>query len=149
MPGADRASAAVLDASVAVKWVVDEPASEDAAALLQRPLEWIAPRLMLVEVAAALRRKVASGELRSESAASALGILFDAARDGSIRLADDEGLVVSALLLAIEVGHRVPDCLYIVLAEREAAALSTADARLARLARSRDVAVLGVGAGAR
>lgn len=146
MPGADTVTAAVVDASVAVKWVVDEPSSDAAAALLKRPIAWMAPRLMLVEAAAALRRKVANGELRTETAATALTALVDAVRQGTIRLAEDEQIVGTALLLAVGLAHKVPDCLYLALAEREGCALSTADVRLARSARSRDVPVLGVGA---
>jgi len=63
MLGADRVKAAVVDASVAVTWVVDEPHGEAAAAFLGRKIAWVAPRLMLVEVAAALRRKVTGREL--------------------------------------------------------------------------------------
>ena len=148
MPGAEAVTSAVVDASVAVKWVVDEPASDAAAALLDRPIVWMAPRLMLVEAAAALRRKIADRELRAETAAAALTALVDAVRQGTIRLADDEQLVGIALLLAVDLAHRIPDCLYLALAKRDGCALSTADARLARMARSRRVAVLGVGAAA-
>ena len=45
-----------------------------------------------------------------------------------------------ALLLALTLGHRVPDCLYLAVAEREGAALVTADRRLDELARRRGVA---------
>jgi len=145
MPGADSATAAVLDASVAVKWVVDEPASAEAASLLEQPIAWVAPRLMIGEAAAALRRKVVAGELRPQTAGGALAVLLDAVRAGLIRLADDEQIVGAALLLALELAHVLPDCVYLALAERDGAALSTADRRLAALARSRKVPVLAVG----
>ena len=103
---------------------------------------------MLVEAAASCRRKVAVGELRAETAAASLAALRDAVRQGIIRLADDEDLVATATLLAIDLGHKVPDCVYLTLAEREGCALSTADRRLARLARARRVKVLGIGAAA-
>jgi predicted nucleic acid-binding protein len=146
MPGAETASVAVVDASVAVKWVVDEPHSQTAAAFLERPIRWIAPRLMLIEAAATLRRKVVQRELRATAAAASLGTLLDAAREGAIRLFDDERLVETAFLLALELDHKVPDCLYLALAEREGCSLCTADRPLARMARARRVAVLGVGA---
>ncbi len=148
MPGA-RTTAAVLDASVAVKWVVDEPASDAAADLHLLSISWIAPRLMLVEAAAALRRKVADGELRAEAASASLAVLLGAVAQGALRLAADEDIVQPALALALTVGHRLPDCLYLALAEQEGAALATADARLAALARSRRVEVLAIGAAAR
>jgi predicted nucleic acid-binding protein len=140
MPGAERAgSIRVLDASVAVRWVVAEEGSEEAAELLAQPIAWIAPRLMLTEAASALRRKVAAGDLRVELAAQALESLVQAARDGLLRLADDEDVVLSALFLALTLGHKVPDCLYIALAERESAGLVSADRRLSALARQRGI----------
>ena len=140
MPGAERAgSIRVLDASVAVRWVVAEEGSEEAAELLAQPIAWIAPRLMLTEAASALRRKVAAGDLRVELAAQALESLVQAARDGLLRLADDEDVVLSALFLALTMGHKVPDCLYIALAERESAGLISADRRLSALARQRGI----------
>jgi predicted nucleic acid-binding protein len=145
MPGVD-ATSCVIDASIAVKWVVDEPGSDQAARLLEQPRRWLAPRLMLVEAAAALRRKVVDGELRVETAAHSLTTLLDSVQQGTIHLAGDEGLVASALLLAVDLGHKVPDCMYLALAEREGCSLSTADRRLGRLARSRRVEVVGVGA---
>jgi predicted nucleic acid-binding protein len=147
MPGAE-AAAAVLDASVAVKWLIDEPASADAAALLERDLVWHAPRLLLTECASVLRRKAASGEIEPLAAVAALNLLLDAVTAEVVRLADDEDHVAPALAAALATQHRLPDCLYLALAEREGAALATADARLAGLARARGVAVLGVGAAA-
>ena len=135
---------AVLDASVAVRWVVAEEGSEEAAALLQSDTSWIAPRLLLTEVASALRRKVAEGALAAAEAAQALDALLQAAAESVIQLVEDEQIVVQALLLAISIEHRVPDCLYLALAEREGAAIATADDRLSRLARGRGVAVLQV-----
>ncbi len=132
---------AVLDASVAVRWVVSERGSEDAARLLGEPVGWLAPRLMLTEAAGALRKKVSGGELDPSHAAQALDFLVDGALGGLIHLADDETLVAKALLLAITLRHAVPDCLYLALAEQEGAALATADARLASLALSRGVEV--------
>lgn len=38
--------------------------------------------------------------------------------------------------LALSLRHKVPDCLYLALAQREGAALATADATLQRLAES-------------
>jgi len=132
---------AVLDASVAVRWLVAERGSDEAAVLLGRPVGWLAPRLMLTEAAGALRRKTAGGELDATLAAQALDFLVDGAEGGLINIADDETLVVSALMLAISLKHRVPDCMYLALAEREGAALATADAKLASLAKSRGVDV--------
>jgi predicted nucleic acid-binding protein len=144
MPPADPVEVVVLDASVAVRWVVDEAGSDEAAALLERDVAWITPRLLLTEAASALRRKVADKALAPAAAAQSLDALLQAVADGVIRLIDDERVIAAALLLAISLQHKVPDCLYLALAEREGAAIATADDRLARLARSRGVDVLQV-----
>src|SRR5262249_41759249 len=123
MAGADDVRFAVVDASVAVKWVIDEPHSDVCVRLLQRPITWLAPRLMLVEVAAALRRKVTDRELNPVTATAALRSIADATREGTVQLADDEQLVAEALLLALDLEHKVPDCMYLALAEREGCAL--------------------------
>jgi len=149
MRGVEDLGSAVIDASVAVKWVVDESHSKAAAALLERSLVWMAPRLMLIEAAAALRRKVAGHELGPVAATAALRSLADATREGTIQLADDEQLVTEALLLALDLGHKVPDCVYLALAEREGCGLATADRQLAMLARSRTIPVIGIGAAAK
>lgn len=144
MPPADAVQVVVLDASVAVRWVVEEAGSDEAAALLERDVAWIAPRLLLTEAASALRRKVADKALAPAAAAQSLDALLQAIADGVIRLIDDERVIAPALLLAVSLQHKVPDCLYLALAEREGAGIATADDRLARLARSRGVDVLQV-----
>lgn len=140
MPGGEVGpSTGVVDASVAVRWVVRERGSDEAAALLDQPIAWIAPRLMLVEAASALRRKVRGKELRLDFAVQALEVLIDAVTDGTLRLVEDEDIVAAALLLALGLDHTVPDCMYLALAEREGAELVTADRRLGELARTRGV----------
>lgn len=144
MPPADGVQVVVLDASVAVRWVVEEEGSDEAAALLERDVAWIAPRLLLTEAASALRRKVVDKVLAPATAGQALDALLQAVADGIVRLIDDERVIAAALLLAVSLQHTVPDCLYLALAEREGAGIATADDRLARLARRRGVDVLQV-----
>jgi len=144
MPTVERPVLAVLDASVAVRWVVPERGSDEAAALLGQSLTWLAPRLLVTEVASALRRKVGGGEISPAIASHALGTIVDAIDDGVVRLADDEDIVAAALTLAITLDRKLPDCLYLALAEREGASLATADRALALMARARGVQVLAI-----
>lgn len=144
MPPADQPQAVILDASVAVRWVTSEKGSDEAAALLERDLSWIAPRLLLTEVASALRRKAAEGDLEPTVASQALDALLQAVSDGVLRLAEDERVIAPALLLALSLRHKLPDCLYLAVAERDGAALATADSRLARLGRRRGVTVFQI-----
>lgn len=141
MPGADVLPiATVLDASVAVRWLAMEPGTAAAVALLQRSTRWLAPRLLLTEVAGALHRKINEGRIRDIAATEALDVLLNAVERGEIRLAEDERFMAAALVLATLMSHKVADCLYVALAELEGAALATADRRLASLAERRGVA---------
>jgi predicted nucleic acid-binding protein len=134
----------VLDASVVVKVVVPEAGTDASLAAFDRPIRWLAPRLMAVEVASALRQKVAGGAISAIDAAAALTAALDAVADGVIDLADDEELVASALNLALTLNHNVPDCLYLALAEREGALLVSADRKLLSLAQRRGVETIAI-----
>lgn len=142
MPGANPSPfALVLDTSVAVRWYVPEPGSSAALALLAEPHAWLAPRLLLTEFGAALFRKVGRGELTPAEATDAVESLLRYAKRGTIRLAPDEALITQAFRLALLLHHKLPDCLYLALAEEEGAGLATADDRLGRLAASRGIPV--------
>ena len=140
MPGADvDLRSAVVDASVVVRWIVPEKGASEALALLARSIDWIAPRLMLSEVAGALRRKVGAGELTAGLAAQGLDFVLGIVARGALRLHRDEIVICSALALSIAHQHKVPDCLYVALAEEAGVALATADLRLSEIARMRQV----------
>lgn len=141
---AEATGVGVLDASVAVKLVVNEPGTAESVGLIEQPVRWLAPRLLVTEVASALRRKAAGGDLSPIHATSALAALLDAVDDGIIRLAPDEELAPAALTLALTLGHKVPDCVYLALAEREGAVLASADRKLIAAARRRGVLVTAV-----
>ena len=141
MPGAEIIPiATVLDASVAVRWLAMEPGTAAAIALLRRPTRWVAPRLLLTEVAGALHRKISERRIRDIAATEALDVLLAAVESGEIQLAEDERFMAAALMLATLMSQKVADCVYVALAEHEGAALATADRRLAYLAERRGVA---------
>lgn len=117
----------VTDASVVVKWVVPEPGSDDAAALLAGGDDLIGPELLMAEVANALWLKVQRREILRHDALEALR------RTGEqvVRLFPSVPLLPRALDLACRVDHPVYDCMYLTLAEQQDAVLVTADRRLA------------------
>jgi len=69
----------VVDASVAVKWVVPEALSEHAERVLATDEELLAPDLLLVEAANALWKKTERGELASAEARRALDVVLSSA----------------------------------------------------------------------
>lgn len=123
--------AAIIDASVAVKWVVEESGSDRARGLSQARLE--APDLLPVECANILWKKVRLGDLRQQEAARRLDLLLRA----PVVLAGSRDLLEAALELAFELKHPVYDCVYLALALRRAIPLVTADQRLVAAARRR------------
>jgi predicted nucleic acid-binding protein len=117
--------AAVVDASVAVKWVVQEAGSERARSLAGRRLE--APDLLPVECANILWKKARSGDLTERQAAHRLKVLLHS----PVVLAASRDLLEPALGLSFDLLHPVYDCLYLALALKRGFPLVTADERLA------------------
>jgi predicted nucleic acid-binding protein len=126
--GAGGTGAVVVDASVAVKWVVAEPGSEAALALRRRhgPAGLLAPELLAVECANILWRKARLGELSAREARVAGAVL---ARAGVALL---PVRLPAALDLALRLGHPAYDCAYLALALERGLPFATADARLLR-----------------
>lgn len=118
----------VIDASVAVKWVVQEPGTPEALAL--RKARLAAPDLIIPECANILWKKHRLGQLTSAEASAAAQLL---------ERADMELVAMGAQLhrateLAIELDHPAYDCFYIALALDKGCAFATADQRLLRKA---------------
>jgi predicted nucleic acid-binding protein len=116
----------VVDASVAVKWLVTENYSQEAAALLTQGHALIAPELMFVEVASALwslrRRQI----LTAEEVHGALGDLELAPVAVTVNLRQ---LVPAAARLALDLSHPIYDCVYLALSLQADFPVITADER--------------------
>lgn len=115
----------VVDASVAVKWLVHEEGSDAAERLLEGDNELRAPRLLASEIANALWRKVRLGEIARSDA----GAMMAAVAEMPLRWSADETLCAEAVRLAIALDRPVYDCVYLALAHRLDALLVTADMR--------------------
>ena len=102
----------VVDASVAVKLLVDEPGSDAARELTASGEELHAPRLMASEVANALWRKARLGQIGRADAGAALAWMTEM----PVRWNDDEAVSADAVRLAL--AHPVYDCVYLALAHR-------------------------------
>jgi predicted nucleic acid-binding protein len=117
----------VVDASVAIKWLVDEPGSDAALAL--RGAELAAPGLLRIEAGNVLRTLAARGAISIAVARE----LFAFLQTAPVVIVDhDDHLEGRALALALEIGHPIYDCVYLALAERMSRTLVTADARFLR-----------------
>ena len=116
----------VVDASVALKWVLREPGSDAADALLDDP-DLMAPVIWLAEAANALWRRVRIGEIITDEANARLSEL----RNAPVATFAIEPHLSEAQRLAIDTGHPVYDCFYVALAMHHRTYVETADRRLA------------------
>jgi predicted nucleic acid-binding protein len=122
----------IVDASIAVKWLVEERDSRAARRLLDSDDPLVAPDFVLVEVGNVLWKKTRRQELNAEQAVAgmrAVPAYFD-------ELIPSGPLLARALAIAVEVRHPVHDCLYLACAEDLKVTLITADGRFASVARA-------------
>lgn len=123
----------VVDASVALKWVLPEERS-DVAASLHRFGALHAPDLLLVESANALWLRVRRGEMPPADAKAALHDLAAA----PVAFARDRDLIGAMQSLTLDLDHPAYDCLYLALAIRIAGIVITDDTRFAQAVRRHD-----------
>jgi predicted nucleic acid-binding protein len=117
----------VIDASIAVKWVVEEDGTAEALALRQGS-KLIAPQLLVAECANILWKKVQREELLKEEALLAARLLQGA----EIELLPMQSLLEAAVRMSIEIDHAAYDCVYLALAIDNKCQFVTADERFLR-----------------
>lgn len=118
----------VVDASIAAKWYLHEPGSEEAAALLTSASVLIAPALIRVEVTGAILRRYRERLLSLERAKEACELWDADLAAGAIRLVSNETLLGPARAIGFQIRHTIQDCLYIAAAvEAGRVRLVTAD----------------------
>jgi predicted nucleic acid-binding protein len=124
----------IVDASVAVKWFIDETDSEAAHLILDREAGLLAPDLLVVEVCNTAWRRTRIGDIsRAQCRAIADRIV-----ETPLELRPTVSLAPVATAIALAVDHAIYDCFYVALAELEGLRLVTADRRfVAKLAGTR------------
>ena len=118
----------VLDASIAIKWVVEEEGTDDAVNLRSR-FRFAAPELIIPECANILWKKVQRGELSRDEAALAARLLERA----GINFLSMSGLLEETTKLSIALSHPAYDCTYLLAAQKIGSRFVTADTRLLRI----------------
>jgi predicted nucleic acid-binding protein len=114
----------VIDASIAVKWVVDEDGTREALTLRQKA-KVIAAELLVAECANILWHKVQRNELLKEEALLAARLL----QGVEIELRPMRSLFETATRISIEINHPAYDCVYLALAGVSKCQFVTADQR--------------------
>lgn len=118
----------IIDASIAIKWVVEEEGTEQALRLRGR-YHFAAPDLLVAECANILWKKAQRNELTLEEAQLASRLLQQA----DIELIGMRGFLEEATRLAIQLGHPAYDCIYLAVAKQKQCVFVTADERLLRI----------------
>jgi predicted nucleic acid-binding protein len=116
----------VIDAGIALKWVLDEPHSPAARSLLSGQHELIAPDLLYVEATNVLWKRVVRKEMTIDEAslccAGLLAVPFI--------VHDSRTFLGRALSVAAATGNTVYDCLYVALALHSGCPVVTGDRKL-------------------
>ena len=121
----------VVDASVALKWVLEEAGRAEALSLIGGTDPLAAPDFLWLECANVLAAKVTAGRAAQEAAAYGL----EAIQAAPVRIISSRPHLGRAHAIAVELGQSAYDSLYLTLALEEGAVLITADARFARAVR--------------
>lgn len=116
----------VVDASVALKWVLIEPDTPAARAVLDQSL--VAPDWWIVEAGNGLWKAVGRGEVSIADAVEAL----DGLRAVPVERVPADSVLTQALELAARLRHPIYDCLYLALAMQLGVPMVSADDRFRR-----------------
>lgn len=120
----------VIDASVAVKWFVQEPESDAAERLLAFDGKLAAPRILMNEVASGLWKNYFRDRIGRETLFASLGQTERVIEAWY----DDAPLLQTAMEMALDLPHHIYDCIYLALARQLGTSCITSDKKLLRLA---------------
>ena len=121
---------AIIDASVMVKTVVDQPLTGNARTVI-KSYDLSAPTLLAAETANALLKYVRAGVSSRESAIEALETIGRHAIDFH---PIDSVVTRESFEIALDLSHPIYDCYYLSLSRRLTAPFITADLKLLRKA---------------
>jgi predicted nucleic acid-binding protein len=121
----------IVDASVALKWVLEEDGSDRARALLESEI-LVAPDLLWLECANVLWVKVRRGVLDVDEAKAAMHAMVAA----PVQRVGGPDLVVQAQSIGVALNQSIYDCFYLAVAFSLRCAMVTADHRFAAAAQA-------------
>jgi predicted nucleic acid-binding protein len=126
-----------VDASIAVKWFLDEVHAEAARHALSDEYELLAPDLIWAEVASAFWKR----RRRVELSADTVHTLLEYFRRAPVQTARLSALVTPAFELAARYDRTIYDAMYLALAAMEECPLVTGDRKLYDGLKSKEAAI--------
>ena len=120
-------SRTIIDASVAIKWVVEEDGTPEALVLLEAGF-LSAPDLLIPECINILWKKVRRFEFEKDEAIMAARLL----QKSDVEILPARILMEEVLKLSVALDHAAYDCIYLSLALEKDWRFVTADKRLSR-----------------
>jgi predicted nucleic acid-binding protein len=120
----------VVDANVAIKWIVSEDLEAEARSLLANEEQFEAPDFFLAEIANVVWLKRRRGEIEPDEAEAGLRFI----RRQIATLHSSDTLYERAFSLALRLDHPAYDCFYLACAEAADNTLVTTDRALFRVA---------------
>lgn len=115
----------VVDANVAIKWIVEQPHYEHAREIVAKGTFLMAPGMFVSEVTSTLWSYTRNRTITVDQAQNGLALIL-----GQISLFEqDASLAEEALTKGSELNYAPYDCFYLVLAVRRAVPFVTADKR--------------------
>lgn len=128
----------VVDTSLALQWVLDEPDGSRAEALL-RGQSLAAPDVLFVEAANVLGKKIRKAQIELKQGLAGIDFI----KRYVPKIVPSAGLVERGMELSVELNHPVYDCIFLACAEQLGATLATRDAPFAaKVERSPYAAIL-------
>lgn len=118
----------IVDASVAIKWFIDEEHRPQARQLLKSKEQLTAPDLVVTEFANIAWKKAMRGDIGTAQAR----LIAANIHRYLLVMHPSLDLVERALDIAMDLRHPIYDCIYLACTERVGGTLVTADRRLIR-----------------
>jgi predicted nucleic acid-binding protein len=117
----------IIDASSLASLFLPDEDSLKVEQYLQEAEMVAAPRLAIVETAAAFYRRVRKGSLTIRQAETATAAWLSTIQSGAVTFYEDTDVLSEACLLAGRLNHALQDCIYLELARKLKYTLVTSD----------------------
>jgi predicted nucleic acid-binding protein len=126
----------VVDANVAIKWVLPEIQSQEALRLLNNDNQLLVPDFFFSEVGNVIWKRICRKEITLEQAKRCLAQMTGTA----LGVYSSRLLIPQALEIAVSVQQAVYDCVYLALAVNKQCTMVTADERFYNALRNQALA---------